>query len=232
MRMNASRLAVAIGLLLGWPGIGRSCGLTTPFSAPPPKLFITNGNVFVQLGTVFATTTPHSCACGLGVINPPSGLDFDTATIGRLNTQTLVFNAVLTSTGSPFVLTRNPVADIPWSTGVAADGSRACPGLTWYGFSNTAVPPVTPPTLGTNEIFAIGFHITGGVFLPNQFGQLGSGVGFPNGLPDFSNNEGHGARYSACVPEPSSRLSLGIGLAGIVALASWLRMAAGSVPAA
>ncbi len=192
----------------------------------PPCVRFSDGSLALQT-QVFPTTDPHSCACGIGLMNPPTGLDFTTAEIGYVSlSDTSSFQSI-----PGFILTRNPSADSAWSlglnnTGLDEMGSSSLPSATWFGFSNPAVPPITPPSLQPNEFFVVKFNIAG-TFDPAQISGLqvlyGAGLGNVSGIPDFASSM-HAARYSGqsvvpdygyyTCPEPATHvtalISLGI----------------------
>jgi hypothetical protein len=212
-RITAGIAIAAFSIVCLWPQFSSACRTPDP-PISPPTVTTPPAKVIIQGGVIFATTTPHSCACSIGVTGPTAGLDFGTTDVGVLNTLTNVFTSV-------FSLVRNPLADSAWAAGMGADGSTPVPGATWFGFSNLNVPPVTPPTLGPNEVFAACFNIVSGSVGPGNFFQEGGGVGLQDGLPDFGDNNGHGSRYSGLsVPEPASVIGMAFGLVG---LTYWLR---------
>ena len=176
-------------------------GCATPRRPPDiPCIGFLGNSLTIELGTIFQTTTPHSCAAGLGLVSPPLGLNFSTAEVGVQNTATNVFTPV-------FNLARFNGSDAAWAGGTDINGTQALPGATWFGFSNLNVPPVNPPTLGVNEIFAIRFDIQG-TFNPTLIQglrvQYGSGLGTPTGLPDFNHlaDPTHSSQYSTVVTVP------------------------------
>lgn len=211
-------VAIVASTLFTNPVCSYACVGPTSHTQPCPPAIVIDVQIYVKVSVVFQTVIPHSCGCGLALLNPSPTLSFDKATVGVFNMATNAFAPVVTGDGSNFDLTRNEAADSAWATGVGADGSAAdtTAGVTWFAFSNTAVAPVTPPLLGVNEMFAICFHFHGSISGPGCV-QIGSGLAKPNGLPDFNDNGGHGARFSATIPEPSSLLSLGLGLIGFAA---------------
>lgn len=192
---------LALGLV-GLPNAVQACG-TPPPPADPLCIGFIGNSVIIQLGTIFQTSTNSSCAACIGLVGPPPGLNFLVAQLGVVNTSTNAFTTV-------FSLDRNPAADSAWSSGVDKNGTTPVPGATWFGFSNLAVPPVTPPTPGVNEIFAIRFVMSTPV--PPGLGglvvQYGSGAGTASGLPDFTHpaDPNHAAQYSglANVPAPGT----------------------------
>lgn|GEM_PF-3622546 len=144
-----------------------------------------------------------SCAAGIGLLGAPTGLDFSMALMGKVNTVTNAFTTT-------FSLDRFPGSDGGTggrATGPDMNGTQPLPGATWFGFSNPAVQPITPPTLGTNEISAISFTIAV-PFNPQQIEglqvQYGSGVGTNAGLPDFlyMPDPAHSSQYSGVVNVP------------------------------
>lgn len=177
----------------------QACGRPPP---PPvlPCIGFVNNSLVLQLGTIFQTNSISQCAAGIGLVGPPSGLNFSMAVLGVENTATNNFTPI-------FALNRFNGSDATWATGTDMNNTPALPGATWFGFSNLNVPPVTPPTLLVNEIFAIEFVIQG-PFNPTLIQgltlQYGSGAGLNTGLPDFNHvaDPGHSAIYSSVVTVP------------------------------
>lgn len=197
------------------------CG-RPPLPPEIPCIGYIGGSLVLQLGTIFQTNTTSQCSAGIGLVGPPSGLSFSGAMIGVQNTLTNVFTSV-------FSLNPNNAAGAAWANGSPGpiptagqdiNGTQPLPGATWFGFSNLNVPPVFPPLLGLNEIYAISFT-TQGIFNPTDLqglrAQYGSGGATGSGLPDFNHvaDLSHSAQYSAVtfvpeqgtsnwIPEPSS----------------------------
>ena len=200
--MRTSRVAfVAAIVLLGLQS--RTCQACGRPRLPPtlPCIGFVGNSLILELGTIFQTSTPHSCATAIGLLGAPAGLNFSVAGIGVVNTVTNVFTPT-------FNLNRFPASDNAWATGTDINSTQALPGATWFGFSNLSVPPVTPPSLGVNEIFAINFNISG-TFNPTLIQglrvQYGSGLGTATGLPDFNHTADltHSAQYSRVVNVPA-----------------------------
>jgi len=192
---------VAALFLLGLPS--RPCRACSTPRIPPDLTCVgfVGNSLIVQLGTIFQTSTPHSCAAAIALLGPPAGLNFSTAEAGKVN--------ILTNAFTPtFILNRFPGSDGPWATGTDIHGTQPLPGATWFGFSNLAVPPITPPVVGPDEILAMRFTIAG-PFDPTMIedlrAQYGSGVGTAMGQPDFNHlaDPAHSAQYSGVVTVPA-----------------------------
>ena len=179
-----------------------------PLNPPPPPvpcIRITKRGIALQTN-VFVTTTTNSCACAISITNPSLSLNFSEARIGVIDFNDLdSFTPILTTTGAPFSLLRNPSADSSWDDGTSSNGldsygAQSLPGGTWMAFSNPSVGPVTPPVLGANQAFAIEFLIDNGTpfdvttLLGSKI-QYGAGMGDGSGLPEF-NATHHAALYS------------------------------------
>lgn len=210
--MKVFHCTVAVlALGLGLTNAVQACGTPPPPKDPVCLGFIGNG-VIIQLGTIFQTSSPSQCAACIGLVGPPPGLQFLAAQVGVVDTNTNAFTTV-------FTLDRNPTADSAWASGVDKNGTTPVPGATWFGFSNLAVPPVTPPPLSFGQLYAIRFVLSTPIpsGLEGLVVQYGSGAGTPNGLPDFTHpaDPNHAAQYSGVarvpargtnnwLPEPSS----------------------------
>lgn len=227
--------AVLFLVLLAVPQPGQGCTgppripPPTPSNDPPPPGIglppVPRGRVgcYIDLSNIvlFPPSAPTTCVVGLGIgINnsAPSTLSIDAARVTILNTATNQHTLV-----PNFNFNFNPV-----TTAGFAGGPVLFPGATWFGFS-AQVLPFTPPVLGPNEIFVLGFHVTvdanDPVPIAGQFAQFGMGIGFPTGQPDFGGviDPAHPAVIvtaaspiiPAKTPEPASILlaTLGLGIA-------------------
>lgn len=200
--MRTSRVAfVAAVVLLGLQS--RTCQACSTPRLPPasPCIGFVGNSLILELGTIFQTSTLHSCAAAIGLQGAPPGLNFSVAGIGVVNTVTNVFTPT-------FNLNRLLASDNAWATGTDINSTQALPGATWFGFSNLTVPPITPPALGANEIFAINFNITGSfnpLLIQGLRVQYGSGSGTATGLPDFMHTADltHSAQFSRVVNVPT-----------------------------
>jgi hypothetical protein len=204
MRIAKKVVFVIAVLLMGLQS--STCEACARPRRPPdiPCIGFVGNNLVLELGTIFQTNQVHSCAAAIGLVGPPGGLDFSVAQVGVVNTVTNAF-------APSFILNRNPLSDAAWPLGTGAGmdlfGAQALPGATWFGFSNLVVPPVTPPPLGANEIFAMAFTIST-PFLPSQLEglklQYGSGIGDGGGLPifNFLPDPTHSSQFSGVVNVP------------------------------
>ena len=200
--MRTSRFAfVTAVVLLGLQSRTSQACATPPPPFRPPCIGFVGNNLILELGTIFQTSTPHSCACAIGLLNPPPALNITPSMVGVVNTVTNVFTPT-------FNLNRFPGSDTTWATGTDINSTPVLPGATWFGFSNLTVPPITPPVLGANEIYAINFNISGPfnpLLIQGLSVQYGSGLGTATGLPDFNNtaDRTHSAQYSQVVRVPT-----------------------------
>ncbi|HMN97312.1 MAG TPA: hypothetical protein PKC43_05990, partial [Phycisphaerales bacterium] len=179
-----------------------------PPPAEPPTIWILPGgpgrvNVYILLEKVFATDSPHDCACGVGLGNisspVPPGVQINSVRVGKL---------ILGGPQPIFVPLPafDPLEDDePATVGFQAGSGDPMlgdpePGSTWSGFGGT-IGAVQPGPLGPNEVWVLCFNIKG-VSVPQAAllpFQIGGGLANPENpfAPLFDPNEMHSSKYGA-----------------------------------
>ncbi len=218
-------VAIGCGVACGVAGQATACVEPTPPMEPPPSWWAwgdTPGvdTLYVGLASVFPSSSPHDCSCGIGLGStanplPTIGIDIHGVRVGVLNKVTHEFTPIL-----PFdEFGPSPTGSGAWQAGPpTGDPSLGGPvdGSTWFGFDGV-VPPVDPPSLEADECFVIcfDFWIDPGIdFVLDA--QIGGGLGSPNGGPLFDPANPHSSRYSNSfnlrLPAPGTAACFGLGL--------------------
>jgi len=217
----------AAAMLLSASGQAMACG--QPPVPPPGTWQVLTGpgalTVYVELGTIFATQSPHACSCGLGLGSLdnllPFGVDINSVELGiitRTDGEVLGFDKIPQFDA----LLSNPAATAGWEQGppIPFPGiGSPNPGAQWFGFGGL-VDPVEPGTPFEGQFFAIAFELK---FQPGTLAgqtfdlQIGVGLGGDDFGPLFMPGNDHSARYSEVVeitfiPTP--------GTAGVMALSA------------
>ncbi|MGP1347178.1 MAG: hypothetical protein ACTS3F_11010 [Phycisphaerales bacterium] len=194
------------------PGRALACGQPPPVE--PPKTWQVLGGegsieLYVELGTIFPTSTPHACSCGIGLGSAgaplPFGVDVNDIRLGiltRTDGQVVGFDPILAFD----VMGADGNSTTGWQNGpVIPDPALGSPvpGSTWFGFGGV-VGAVDPGTPQANQSFVICFDLK---FDPGLLQgtsttlQIGAGLGVDLGnfAPLFDSGLEHTARYSTPV---------------------------------